>query len=374
MTAFKYGLSELSYQLGCVYAPKPDVIFLVINSVCNLHCKMCDVGKRDKETQFYKNMDKNTNMSFGLIVRLVDEVAHYKPTFAIISTEPLLHPQLYDIINYMKVNRCKVQLTTNGWLLEEHAASIVKAGVDILYVSIDGSSKVHDEIRGRDGAHAKALSGIYAIRAEKKKNNSKCPQVFVNVTVSKDNYTTLSETIPSLMPCIPEDELIDFDFTEFVTHVTFSHLNFITQEMADSHNVQYGHICTATKSSATTKEISKIDCNVLWKQIQKIKGGLGEYVSFVPDLKTEDELFKYYNNPNEKINRHGECKVPWRAAQIFADGSLGISTRCYNLDLGNINEEPFLKLWNGEKMRKIRREIVDAHGAFPACYRCCGVF
>jgi MoaA/NifB/PqqE/SkfB family radical SAM enzyme len=37
--------------------------------------------------------------------------------------------------------------------------------------------------------------------------------------------------------------------------------------------------------------------------------------------------------------------------------------------LGNINEEPFMAIWNGDKARAWRKDL-RKHGRFPACTRC----
>lgn len=373
MNVIKIAASEALYRFRTPLAPPPDVIFLVINSVCNLNCKMCDVGQHDKTTQFYNNMNKHTDLPISTIFKLVNEVAYYKPTFAIISTEPLLYKQWFDVVSYMKKMGCKVQLTTNGVLLEENAEKIVDSGIDVLYVSIDGPREVHDLIRGRNGSWKKSIDGIYKIHRIKKERGVEFPKVQINFTISQYNFNKLCEFIDSIYPSLLPEEMDEFDLRDIVDHITFSHLNFITTEMSHRHNTGYRDVCEATVSSAYHPERKEINIEELDKQIKLLKQEYGNYVSFVPDISGE-ELYTYYFEPWKRIKNHSVCKVPWRAAQIFADGSLGISTRCYNLDLGNITNESFLSLWNGPKMRNFRKELARVNGSFPACYRCCGVF
>ena len=33
-------------------APNPAVVYVIVNSGCNLYCKMCDVGQKNRESQF----------------------------------------------------------------------------------------------------------------------------------------------------------------------------------------------------------------------------------------------------------------------------------------------------------------------------------
>ena len=48
------GLPYLTSPAG--RARPPVTIYWNVNSVCNLHCKMCDVGTFNEDSNFYKNL------------------------------------------------------------------------------------------------------------------------------------------------------------------------------------------------------------------------------------------------------------------------------------------------------------------------------
>lgn len=50
----------------------------------------------------------------------------------------------------------------------------------------------------------------------------------------------------------------------------------------------------------------------------------------------------------------------------MADGAF---SPCLNLEVGNIREQPFLKMWNGPRMQRLREMI--SKQLFPGCVRCC---
>ena len=52
----------------------------------------------------------------------------------------------------------------------------------------------------------------------------------------------------------------------------------------------------------------------------------------------KEELDIFYNRSEKFLKNHDKCLVPWRSSQILANGDLTISTRCFNMKLGNINE------------------------------------
>src|SRR5579885_1538646 len=63
-------------------AAYPLTVYLSINSVCNLKCKMCDVGTQNEEANFYKNLRLDGNrdqLSLEEFKGLVDQVKHFKP-------------------------------------------------------------------------------------------------------------------------------------------------------------------------------------------------------------------------------------------------------------------------------------------------------
>jgi hypothetical protein len=55
---------------------------------------------------------------------------------------------------------------------------------------------------------------------------------------------------------------------------------------------------------------------------------------------------------------------------ILADGT---ATPCLGLAAGSVRERPFAAIWNGPEMRRFRGDLA-AHGLFPGCVRCCGLF
>ncbi|MDZ4056601.1 MAG: SPASM domain-containing protein, partial [Polynucleobacter sp.] len=59
----------------------------------------------------------------------------------------------------------------------------------------------------------------------------------------------------------------------------------------------------------------------------------------------------------------------WFIAQIMADGEVIPYTRCYHVPLGNVNEQSFMDVWNGENAMAWRRDL-RKQGRFPACTRC----
>jgi MoaA/NifB/PqqE/SkfB family radical SAM enzyme len=336
-------------------APNPSIIYLIINSRCNLFCKMCDVGQAEKESQFGQNMlGAEQDMDFDLYKKLIDDVAYFKPIIALTSTEPLLWKRLFDAIEYAKAKGCKVQITTNGILLPQKIDTLIEKKLDVLWVSLDGIESTHDEIRGIEGSYKKTTSGFILAK-------DKIQERGINHVVSNWNYNEVVTFAKDIVQYQP-------------THISFSHLNFITNEMSDLHNKTHLDTCMATPTCISSIFPEEIDYKLLFSELKEAENILldkGVIVSHSPKFNSEEEVRIFYNEPM-KIVAKKKCTVPWDQAQFMANGDMILMTRCFHLVMGNIQNKNFTELWNGNNMKNFRKELTKV-GMFPACTRCCGV-
>jgi radical SAM protein with 4Fe4S-binding SPASM domain len=82
-------------------------VYIEITNVCNLACKFCPQSKRKKE--FISVED------FKLVI---DEAKDYTDMVCLhVKGEPLLHPNLEEILNVCEDNNISVNITTNATLL-----------------------------------------------------------------------------------------------------------------------------------------------------------------------------------------------------------------------------------------------------------------
>ncbi len=361
------GIFSLLWQAMPYYVSRkgfslfPKIIYLVVNSVCNLHCKMCDVGMNDKETYFYKNMvaDARQELDPTRLKALFEEVKKFKPLISITSTEPLLYGPLLEVCEYA-TKKCglKVSINTNGLLLEDMAEGLLRAGITRIVVSLDGPPEVNDMIRGFSGGFNRVLAGMRKIDRIKKQRKLRYPRFATIHVVTNYNYDSL-DRIP--------DYFSGIDIEKFI----FSHMTFITQEMADAHNRIYAHIYPITHSCIGGGiDPKKVDVEVLWDQLDKVKRMLKNKAFFSPTMDKED-LQKYYLEPDSFVGGH-RCYIPWGVSQITASGDVIGLTRCFHYPMGNIYENSFKEIWNGDKLRRFRKDL-RAKGAFVACSRCRGV-
>lgn len=92
-------------------------IYIEITNICNLKCSFCPEGKRTKEIMTVEN--------FEYIIR---EIKEYTNLVALhVKGEPLLHPNLKELLNICKKNNILVNITTNATLLEKNKDIIIES-------------------------------------------------------------------------------------------------------------------------------------------------------------------------------------------------------------------------------------------------------
>src|SRR5215471_14285355 len=164
----------------------PKWIVLGVNNVCNLRCKMCDVGTGDDDTNFAQNLTgtRPLNMPIELIKRILDQTAEHFPTAKIgyAFTEPLVYPHLIESLTYASGKNLYTAVTTNGLTLKPKAQSLIDAQLNELNISLDGPPEIHNQIRGNDKSYEKALAGI-----EELAKHSSRPIISIYCVITKWN-------------------------------------------------------------------------------------------------------------------------------------------------------------------------------------------
>lgn len=93
-------------------------IYVEITNSCNLKCSFCPEGKREKEFMFVEKFE-----------HIINQIKEYTNLIALhVKGEPLLHPNLKEILNVCKENKMLVNITTNATLLEKNLDTIIESG------------------------------------------------------------------------------------------------------------------------------------------------------------------------------------------------------------------------------------------------------
>jgi MoaA/NifB/PqqE/SkfB family radical SAM enzyme len=353
----------LSYdQSDGSQAAHPQIIKLYVNTECNAHCIMCDIGLKNRDSVFYQQIkkDKGALLSVEDCSLLIEEVKSYKPQIHIHGVEPLLHPNILGLISVLKRHGLYIYLVTNGILLAQHAQALIELGVDLITVSIDGPQNVHDQIRGK-GVYAKAMEGIRLLRHWRSQLKKDHIKIETACTISNLNYHSLREYADMMFAGVQVDS------------IKFLYMSFVTEEVSRAHNDRY---CTLGKSSAVNIGVvdpAKIDTDILWDQIKYLRR-MFDYnrIFFNREFTNKQKLALFLKNHNILVDQN-KCNIPWDQSTILANGDVIINNRCFTYKTGNIREQGFNAIWIGEHYQNFRR-VLKKTGYFPTCVRCCGTY
>ncbi len=123
---------------------------------CNLACTGC--GKIQHPTEILKQ-----NMTPEQCFAAVEECG--APVVAIPGGEPLLHPQIDEIVRGLVARKKFVYLCTNGILLEKSLAKFTPSPYLTFSVHLDGLQELHDKCVDRKGVFDTAIKAIKAAKA-----------------------------------------------------------------------------------------------------------------------------------------------------------------------------------------------------------------
>ncbi|MGM5487316.1 MAG: radical SAM protein [Nanobdellota archaeon] len=299
----------------------PREVKISIIRDCNNRCIMC--GHWQDPDRHKKQIDYDT---FATLAKDLGEMGIKK--IRITGGEPLIHPDLYAIIENAKAQGFFVEVCTNGLLLtEETADRFARLGLDQVSISLDaGESELHDRIRGRKGAFEKAVQAFRYLRAKDPFMKLHCNTVIMN-----KNYQTI-------------DGIIDLADEIGITHLTLAPLKMYIPQLEKLR-------LTSEQLRSFHEEIYPALC----RRAQTVQINL--IPKFLPELPASEQIKAFMDERfGEFVYSRYYCSKPLRRFDIKSDGS--VLPCCGLLDdaliMGNINHESIIDIWNSERYQNYR--------------------
>lgn len=134
-------------------------VSLEITRKCNLRCKHC-----------YSNsgIKRENELTFEEIKELIDDLAATGVlNITLTGGEPLLHPDIFDILQYIRSKPLSCIILTNGTLITKEVVTCLKnMGVLGVAISIDGATaETNDSFRGVPKSFERAVHAIKMLQA-----------------------------------------------------------------------------------------------------------------------------------------------------------------------------------------------------------------
>lgn len=185
----RYGrrAKDLPSHLLQFSADKKPVVVWNVTKACNLRCIHCYASADNRPSE----NELTTEEGF----RLLEDLAQFGcPVVLFSGGEPLVRPDIFDLIAYAVRLGLRAVLSTNGTLIDHVLAKeLKKFGLSYVGISLDGIGEVHDRFRGSKGCFEKVVQAIENCQREGLK-------VGLRFTINKFN----AEEIPKVFDFVEE--------------------------------------------------------------------------------------------------------------------------------------------------------------------------
>lgn len=133
----------------------PLVLMLEPLHACNLRCAGCG-----RIREYADCVDRR--LSVDECLAALDECG--APIVSICGGEPLIYPEIGELVRAILARRKHIYLCTNGVALADKLALFEPDGRLFVNVHLDGMETTHDRIVGKQGVFAQAVAGIQAAK------------------------------------------------------------------------------------------------------------------------------------------------------------------------------------------------------------------
>jgi MoaA/NifB/PqqE/SkfB family radical SAM enzyme len=265
-------------------------------NICQLKCPLCHTGKgtihRDQGV-----------MDFDLFTKVVDQIKHSCLWLTLYSWgEPLLNQRIHEYIEYAHKQKIATIISSNlnKPLTPLMAEQVIRSGLDVMVVSLDGITQDVYEVYRVNGHLDRVLENLRLLDQKKRELGSKTPYIEWQFIVMRQNEHQLEEA-KALAGELGVDSLV-------FKKVDFPHGE---DDPAEAER---------------------------WLPRQH------------PEYLREDPFYKPYQEDGQV------CWRLWRSAVVNWDG--GFAPCCYltdkTQDFGDLNDFSVKKIWNNSKYTTAR--------------------
>lgn len=343
----------LPYILSGYRCGAPKTVDLEITNRCNLRCHSCwfygERGIGDK----YSDLELSTIEVF----RLIDQFSEYKPNVYLGGSEPFIRQDLLEILAYIKSHALTITLTTNGTLLDPgKIEALVAVGIDHILFSIYGREELTEHETG-DGDFVNAISVVKELLECKRRRGSAKPHVSVNVVVRAGFAHRLEEVMDAFKGATEDEVTYRIHHLWYITHKELSvHQAATRQWLGCMAPGAESHLLPGSQAIDPASLADTISSFTDRSQVRSF-----------PNL-NHHEIVKYYSEDGCIKER---CIAPFFIAVVKPNGDVKFCPDEWIDDfiLGNVRNDTFDHIWNGDKARKFRAVLLKQK-QFAGCKRC----
>lgn len=317
----RYGKTDSGERKGETVPRKASerrpIVVWNITRACNLKCVHCynDSGAAKA----------NDELSTDEAKAVLDDLAQFGvPSVLFSGGEPIIRPDLFELIEYAVERGLRTVISTNGTLITTDIAKKIKQhGVSYVGISLDGIGEINDKFRGISGAYNKAVEGIKNCQDED-------VRIGLRLTLTKRNVQDLE----SLFAFFEQEKIERACFYHFVPSGRGGYMS--------------GEDLTHAQTRDAVETILKK--TKLYKQA-------GRSTDILTVDNHVDGIYLYMKLQDEDSARAEEVwkLLTWNGGGMY---SSGVGIGCidfhgkvhpdqfwWHYDLGDVRKRPFSKIW-----------------------------
>jgi len=294
------------------------VVVWNITHKCNYKCEHCYSNSGSFE-------EKEEMLSLEEVKRIVDELALEKvPVILLSGGEPLMRKDIFTIIEYIRDKGINVSISTNGSLIDEITAKLLKKlGVGYVGISIDGSEEINDKFRGVKGAFSSSIKAINNCKDSNQK-------VGLRFTLQKNNF----HRVPYILSLMDEMDIKRICFYHLVPQGRGKEIQNQMLSSDETRKVMdYLYTYCKDKEINTEKEILTVDNHTDAPYL------------YLKLLKEDNEKA---NKVLELLEINGGNRSGMALVNIDWMGNVYPDQFTRFLKLGNLKNQSFQEIWHGD--------------------------
>ena len=318
---------------------KPVVVWNVTRR-CNLKCVHCYSHSEDR--------DYSGELTFDQGIELLNDLSSFGvPVVLFSGGEPLIRPDLLDLMKHASSRGMRAVISTNGTLIDgKMAKSLKEVGLSYVGISLDGLEKTHDEFRRIPGTYSRVIRAIKNC----KENGLK---VGLRFTVNKRNFREIQG-------------VFDLVESEKIPRICFYHLVYsgrgaelIEEDL--SHQETRDVVDTIIDR---TKRLHDLGMPVEVLTVDNHADGPFLYLRMLrEDPERAAQVMKLLQMNEGNNSGRGIGCVSW-------NGDVHPDQFWRHLTLGNVQEKPFSKIWTDEEnefLMKLKNKKAHVTGRCSKC-------
>jgi len=340
---------------------EPDIqalrrLYLEPTSGCNLKCQTC-IRNTWNEPFGFMSLE-----CFDRICRELKELPFLQSVMLAGFGEPLFHPEIVTMVRRLKeaAPTLAVEVTTNGTLLEDQISrDLLKAGLDRLWVSFDGTSETSfDDIR-QGASFRLVLKNVQRLRELASEMNQPLA-IGISFVVMRDNIDDI-RNIEELIREVGADKVLMSNVLPY------------TEEMERKMLCLLALTCETFANLPGKPQISlpRLDINYLTKEpIYHLLKGYQNLFMINNAISAPTRSCRFIKDGTTFIRWDGKVAPCMALLHEHRTYLYGLERRIKPYFLGDLNQQSIREIWGSKEYTEFREKVYRFD--FSPCHICGG--